>query len=110
MLLSSSRLPGTFGNLGYDAIKGPLFNNWDATLQKNFPIGEEIGLEFRAEMFNVPNHLSPFTVGGGLGTVQSDGTYQSNFSTSTGAFQNSFGQITGTTDPRTMEFALRLHF
>ncbi len=102
--------PGTFGNLGYDAIKGPLYNNWDATLQKNFPIGEKIGLEFRAEMFNVPNHLSPFTVGGGLGTVQTDGTYQSNFSTSTGAFQNSFGQITATTDPRTMEFALRLNF
>lgn len=101
--------PGTFGNLGYDAIKGPLFNNWDATLQKNFPIHEDVGLEFRAEMFNVPNHLSPFTIGGTLGTYAS-GTYQPNFSPTTGAYQNSFGQVTGTTDPRTMEFALRLHF
>ena len=102
--------PGTFGNLGYDAIKGPLYNNWDATLQKNFPIHEDVGLEFRAEMFNVPNHLSPFTVGGGLGAVQADGTYQPSLNPTTSAYQNSFGQVTATTDPRTMEFALRLHF
>ena len=49
---------GTYGNLGYDAIKGPLFNNWDVALQKNIAIHEQIGLEFRAEMFNAPNHLS----------------------------------------------------
>ncbi len=100
---------GTYGNLAYDAIRGPLFNNWDAALQKNIPIHEQIGAEFRAEMFNAPNHLSPFSVGGTLGSPQSDGSYQPNFS-STGSFQNSFGQVTGTTDPRTMEFVLRLHF
>ena len=104
---------GTYGNLGYDAIKGPLFNNWDAALQKNIAIHEQIGLEFRAEMFNVPNHLSAFvigaTTGATLGAPQADGSYQSNFS-STGTFQNSFGQVTSTTDPRTMEFVLRIHF
>jgi hypothetical protein len=101
--------PGTFGNLGYDAIKGPLYDNWDATLQKNFPIHEQVGLEFRAEMFNVPNHLSPFSIAGGLGSY-GGGAYQPNFSPTTGAYQNSFGQVTSTTDPRTMEFALRLTF
>lgn len=100
---------GTYGNLGYAAIKGPLFNNWDVALQKNFPIHESIGAEFRAEMFNAPNHLSPFGVGGTLGAVQSNGTYQPNYS-STGAYQNSFGQITSATDPRTMEFVLRINF
>ncbi len=29
---------GTYGNLGFDAIKGPLFNNWDVALQKNIAI------------------------------------------------------------------------
>jgi hypothetical protein len=100
---------GTFGNLHYDDIKGPLFNNWDAALQKNIPIHESIGMEFRAEMFNVPNHLSFFGISSSLGAPQTDGTYQSNFS-STGAFQNSFGQVTSATDPRTMEFVLRVHF
>ncbi len=100
---------GTYGNLGYDAIKGPLFDNWDAALQKNIPILESIAMEFRAEMFNVPNHLSPFTVNGTLGSPQADGTYQPNASNK-GAFQNSFGQVTAATDPRTMEFVLRIKF
>jgi hypothetical protein len=85
---------GTYGNLGYDAIKGPLFNNWDAALQKNFTIHEQIGLEFRAEMFDVPNHMSMFTIANTLGA-------------------STFGQVTsstGATDPRTMEFVLRAHF
>ncbi|WP_263419251.1 carboxypeptidase regulatory-like domain-containing protein [Terriglobus albidus] len=101
--------PGTYGNLGYDAIKGPLFNNWDVALQKNIPIHEEIGAEFRAEMFNAPNHLSLFTISNTLGTAQANGTYQPNFD-STGSFKNSFGQATASTDPRTMEFVLRVHF
>ena len=100
---------GTYGNLGYDAIKGPLYNNWDVALQKNIPIHESIGAEFRAEMFNAPNHLSPFTIGNTLGTVQGNGTYQPN-SSSTGAFQNAFGQVTAAADPRTMEFVLRINF
>jgi len=99
---------GTYGNVRYDAFVGPLFNNWDVALQKNIPIRESLSAEFRAEMFNAPNHLSPFTVSGGLGTV-SNGTYAPNYD-STGAFQNAFGQITGTADPRTMEFVLRVNF
>lgn len=101
--------PGTYGNLGYDAIKGPLFNNWDAALQKNVAIHEQIGLEFRAEMFNVPNHMSFFAVSGGLGAAQSNGTYAPNYN-SNGKFNNAFGQVTSATDPRTMEFVLRVHF
>jgi hypothetical protein len=105
--------PGTYGNLGYNALRGPLFNNWDAAVQKNFAIHEQIGLEFRAEMFNVPNHLSPFVIGSTtsatLGSQQADGSYQPNY-TSAGGFNNAFGQVTSTTDPRTMEFVLRVHF
>ena len=100
--------PGTYGNLGYDAIVGPLFDNWDVALQKNIPIHESIAAEFRAEMFNAPNHLSPFTVNGTLGSPVGSG-YQPNASSS-GAFQNSFGQVTAATDPRTMEFVLRIRF
>lgn len=87
----STPTPGTYGNLQYDGIRGPLYNNWDAALQKNIPIHEQIRAEFRAEMFNVPNHLSPFTVANQLGS-------------------SNFGQVTGTTDPRTMEFVLRVNF
>ncbi len=102
---------GTFGNEEYDAIMGPLYNNWDAALQKNIPLHESIGLEFRAEMFNVPNHLSPFSINATLGSPDAAnlGFYQGNYS-STGTFQNAFGYVATTTDPRTMEFALRVKF
>ncbi len=104
---------GTYGNLSYDALKGPVFNNWDATLQKNFTIHEGIKAEFRAEMFNVPNHLSQFSINGGLSPITSNGVFQPNYTSSTLAPQNTFGEVTSTTnaaDPRTMEFALRINF
>ncbi len=64
-------------------------------------------------MFNAPNHLSPFQIGGStapaLSAQQPDGSYKPNFNTD-GTFNNAFGQVTSTTDPRTMEFVLRVHF
>ncbi|WP_220399013.1 carboxypeptidase regulatory-like domain-containing protein [Granulicella sp. WH15] len=85
--------PGTFGNFQAYGVKGPTYDNWDVSLQKTFPIFEQLGVDFRAEMFNAPNHLSYFTIAAPavLGT-------------------SNFGQVTVATDPRTMEFALRIHF
>ncbi len=102
---------GTYGNLGYDAIAGPLYNNWDMAFQKNIPIHESIAAEFRAELFNIPNHLSPYSVNATLGSPDSTnpGFYQGNYS-ATNAFQNNFGYIATTTDPRTAEFVLRIRF
>ena len=83
--------PGTFGNLGAYAIFYPFFNNWDVTAQKGFRVTERFRTDFRAEFFNFPNHLS-----------------YTGLSTTVGA--STFGQVTGATDPRTMEFALRFSF
>ncbi len=82
---------GTFGNLGAYALCYPFFNNWDLALQKSFRITERVATAFRAEFFNLPNHLS-----------------YTSLSTTVGS--STFGQVTGATDPRTMEFALRLNF
>lgn len=86
---------GTFGNLGAYAIIGPGVNNWDVSLQKAFRMTERLKVDFRAEMYDFPNHLSYFSI-------------------STGSFSatppSSFGQVTATTDPRTVQFALRLSF
>jgi hypothetical protein len=68
-----------------------MMNNWDASLQKSFVFKEGMSLDFRAEFFNLPNHLSYFTIANTLGAAN-------------------FGQVTATTDPRTMEFALRFGF
>jgi hypothetical protein len=49
---------GTFGNLGAYAIHLPFWSNWDASLQKTFPIGEHVRANFRAELYNFPQHFS----------------------------------------------------
>jgi hypothetical protein len=86
---------GTYGNLGAYALFGPHTNNWDASVQKSFPIGEKVKADFRAEFYDFPNHLSFFGV-------------------NTGSFAASppanFGQINSATDPRTLQFALRVSF
>ncbi len=82
---------GTFGNLGRNVLIGPGTNNWDLSAQKFFRITERTRLEFRAEMFNAPNHLSYWSV-----------------ATTVGA--SNFGQVTSAMDPRTFQFALKLVF
>jgi len=69
--------PGVLGNLRRYQFSGPGFFNLDASVYRNFPIRERMGLEFRAEAFSVTNtpHFS-----------QPD----TNFTSST------FGRITGT--------------
>jgi Carboxypeptidase regulatory-like domain len=52
----SAPAPGTYGNLGFDALRGPGRNNWDLSLLKNFAFTERFRMEFRAESFNTWNH------------------------------------------------------
>ncbi|MBV8706841.1 MAG: hypothetical protein JO028_06615 [Acidobacteriaceae bacterium] len=80
-----------FGNLGAYAVFLPFWSNWDASLQKAFPIGEHVRANFRAELYNFPQHFSYTSIGT---------TYPS----------GNFGQVTGATDPRTLQLALRVSF
>lgn len=48
--------PYTFGNSGYDMLRGPNYQNWDMNLEKNTTIGERYKLQLRGEVFNVANH------------------------------------------------------
>ena len=82
---------GTFGNLGRNVVIGPGVHNWDGSLQKYFNFNEKWRLQFRAEFYNMPNHLSWWAVG----TTQGS---------------SNFGQITSATDPRTLQLGLRLNF
>ena len=91
--------PGTWGNLGHNALRGPGRDNWNLALHKNFVFSEERGsrLEFRAESFNVWNHTQF------KGDVQGGG-----ISTSVGS--SNFGAVTSAFDPRTMQLGLKLVF
>ncbi|GGG83676.1 carboxypeptidase-like regulatory domain-containing protein [Edaphobacter dinghuensis] len=46
----------TFGNAGRNSLNNPQRWNFDAALDKHFPLGNTRSLEFRAEAFNVFNH------------------------------------------------------
>ena len=47
---------GTYGNSGRNIVRGPGTNNIDFSLLKNHYFGEGGNVQFRAEIFNLPNH------------------------------------------------------
>lgn len=48
--------PFTFGNAGRNILIGPGLFNWDLGLDKDFHLHERVGMQFRAEFFNLLNH------------------------------------------------------
>lgn len=48
--------PYTFGNLGRDALRGDKCIGLDISAVREFPVGEGKRFQFRADMFNAPNH------------------------------------------------------
>lgn len=51
-------LPGTYGNVGRNVLQGPSLFETDLSLARKFNFTERIGLQFRAECFNVFNHTN----------------------------------------------------
>jgi hypothetical protein len=51
-------LPGTYGNVGRNVLTGPSLVETDLSLAKRFSISERVGLQFRAELFNIINHAN----------------------------------------------------
>ena len=83
--------PGTFGNLGRGVLTGPGIVNWDVSMQKSFRIREHLSAHLRVECFNVLDHFSYWGVEGSMSSAR-------------------FGQVTTTTDPRSVQTMLRLSF
>ena len=82
-------------------LRGPAFTNFDMGIAKQFPIGEKFIVTFRADAFNVFNHVNfglPAAGGGGTG------------GTADISNPGSFGVITSQGNPRQMQFALRVEF
>jgi hypothetical protein len=77
------------------------FHNHDVTLMKNTYITERVGIQFRAEFFNIWNwHLfSSGAFGGGAGAFDTD------------VASPDFGKWNGgVTPPRNIQFALKVVF
>lgn len=54
--LAFSQPNGTPGDLGRDSIYGPGYKNFDFSVTKNTQVSERLGVQLRAEFFNIFNH------------------------------------------------------
>ena len=91
----------TWGNLGRNVGRGPGYYEIDTALEKKIPINEQLGLEFRAEAFNLFNH----PIYGDPDSDVSDGAGEFGVITS----QLNSG-ATGIGSSRRLQFMLRLEF
>lgn len=82
---------GTFGNTAKNILQGPRYLDVDAGLLKDFHIKESVGMQFRAEFFNLFNNVNFGNPGTTVGS-------------------SSFGVISSASDPRILQLALKLSF
>jgi hypothetical protein len=59
---------------GRNAFRGPGAWNTDASVAKKFKVTEGVGLEFRAEAFDVFNHHNLYVNESGLSVANAPGT------------------------------------
>ena len=92
---------GTYGNLSPGSIHGPGLFDIDMALSRIFRVKERVSLEFRAEAFNLMNHVNPGdpantgTLPGGVDVTLTDAN---------------FGKIVSALDPRIMQVAMKVVF
>jgi hypothetical protein len=115
--------PGTFGNLGRNALRGPGISQLDLTLSKKFPIREMMNIEFRAECYNilnspvyqVPNYNtvsgSQARLADASGVVQPGQPYTlATAGGNYGALTQTVSNTVGSGTNRQLQLALRLNF
>jgi len=105
--------PGTYGNMGYNTFKGPGVFHLNMAVSRTFAIRERQSIQFRAEAFNLPNHVNLATPGGtnangpgGLGRAIN--LNSPNFGQITNDISGNNGLLDG--DYRVIQFALKLIF
>src|SRR5262249_14069078 len=98
------------GNVGRNVLRGPAQTNVDFSVIKRFPFGESKNIEFRAEFFNLFNHVNFANPISNVNAVISSG---GSINANTGQIMNpgDFGRITSTSNnPRLIQFALKFNF
>jgi hypothetical protein len=99
-----------FGNVGRNVLRGPKQMNVDFSVIKRFRIDESKNIEFRAEFFNLFNHVNFANPISNLNAVLSSG---GGINPNTGQIINpgDFGRITSTSNnPRLIQFAVKMNF
>ena len=89
---------GCVGNLGRNTFLGPGYWAIDTSIFKTFHVSDRFQMQFRAEAFNVLNHTN-FHLGGTIGPANGNNLNNPQF-----------GQAGGTSNPRNLQFGLKLSF
>jgi hypothetical protein len=71
-------------------VRGPGYDDWDLSLQKDFPLTERMKIQFRTDWLNAFNHVNLNTPNDNLG--------------------QGMGLINSSQSPRNIQFALKLYF
>jgi hypothetical protein len=87
--------PGETGNLGRTIVSGPRFFNIDMALLKNIRFNESMRLQFRVEAFNLLNNVN-FNISAAQQLANINST--------------TFGQITGASASRQVQWAARFEW
>jgi len=99
-----------FGNVGRNVLRGRRQTNVDLSIIKRFRIHEQKNLEFRAEFFNLCNHVNFDLPISNLNVITSSG---GSIDANTGRIINpgDFGRIVATSNnPRLIQFTVKLGF
>jgi len=107
-------LPGTFGNLGRNALRGPGFSQLDFQVSRRFVFAGRYNLEVRGEVFNLLNHpnfsnpsvvLADSTV-----DVQPGTAYTHELAPSFGLLNSTVGRTVGLGTSRQFQLSARFQF
>ena len=104
---------GTFGNSGRGICEGPNFAQVDLALYKNLKLSNRVKAQLRFEVFNVFNRVNFIGVNTSLNSTSATlDTGKVATASRITAFtpSGSFGQATGTRDPRQAQFGMKLTF
>ena len=93
---------GTYGTMGAGNVTGPGSIRIDTGVVRTFQLGEKQRVEFRAEAFNVANHVNPCS--------SISGQQGAPICISTTLNDATFGRILAAGDPRIMQMALKWIF
>jgi len=99
-----------FGNVGRNVLRGPKQTNVDFSIIRRFRLGEANNIEFRAEFFNLFNHVNFANPISNLNALASSG---GSIDSNTGRIINpgDFGRIVATSNnPRLIQFAVKFNF
>jgi hypothetical protein len=95
---------GTYGNMSPGNVIGPGFTEIDMALSRTFVVHEGMKLDIRGEAFNLPNSYRPGCPSAST-TCSGVSFIGQSLATST-----TFGKITGSMDPRILQFSMKFIF